>query len=80
MKADELISLQKHIMNLKAPFGMDPGFMLGFKHALIDVCNLLQDLSEQGEMTYLTPNGHNFDWETDPNGVHHLVEKSDSTR
>lgn len=80
MKADELISLQKHIMNLKAPFGMDSGFMLGYKHALIDVCNLLQDLSEQGEMTYLTPNGHNFDWETDPNGVHHLVEKSDSTR
>lgn len=80
MKADELISLQRLIMNLKAPFGMDSGFMLGFKHALIDVCNLLQDLGEQGEMTCLTPNGHNFDWETDPNGVHHLVEKSDSTR
>lgn len=80
MKADELISLQRRIMNLKAPFGMDSGFMLGFKHALIDVCNLLQDLNEQGEMVYLTPNGHNFDWETDPNGVHHLVEKSNSTR
>lgn len=80
MKADELISLQKHIMNLKAPFGMDSGFMLGYKHALIDVCNLLQNLNEQGEVVYLTPNGHNFDWETDPSGVHHLVENSDGTR
>ena len=80
MKIDEWTSLQRRIVNLKPPFGMDSGFMLGYKHALLDVCNLLQNLSEQGETTYLTPNGHNFDWETDSNGVHHLVEKSDSTR
>lgn len=80
MKTDEWISLQRRIMNLKPPFGMDSGFILGYKHALMDVCDLLQNLNEQGEMVYLTPNGHNFDWETDPNGVHHLVEKSDSTR
>lgn len=80
MKTDERIDLQRRIMNLKAPFGMDSGFMLGYKHALIDVCNLLRGLSEQGETTYRTPNGHNFDWETDSNGVHHLVEKSDGTR
>lgn len=65
MKADELISLQRLVMNLKAPFGMDLEFMLGYKHALIDVCNLLQNLNEQGEMVYLSPNGHNFDWETE---------------
>lgn len=80
MKTDEWISLQRRIMSLKPPFGMDAGFILGYKHALADVCDLLQNLNEQGEMVYLTPNGHNFDWETDPNGVHHLVEKSDSTR
>lgn len=80
MKADELISLRRLVLNLKAPFGMDLEFLLGYKRALIDVCDLLQNLNEQGETVYRTPNGHNFDWETDPNGVHHLVEKSDSTR
>lgn len=80
MKADELISLQRLVMNLKPPFGMGSEFILGYKRALADVCDLLQNLNEQGEMAYLSPNGHNFDWETDSNGVHHLVEKSNSTR